>query len=367
MQLTQAAIGRDNNYNLIRMLAAVAVMVSHSYALSTGRPETQPLQASLGMDIGNMAVDVFFIASGFLVTASLMTRRNALDFLLARLLRIYPALIVVVMLTVFGLGAVMTTLPLADYFSHSRTYLYLAKSSTLIWGVAYLLPGVFEDNPYRGAVNGSLWTLPFEIRMYAYLVIAWTVLLLVKPRQSQFFRFAVVASCLIAGVLVLREHFILEKQSKGLHLFFMFFTGAAFQLFKDRVRLNHAAFALALAALVVAGIVDRHLFFAIYIATAAYLLFYLAYVPAGRLRAYNRVGDYSYGYYIYAFPIQQTLAAAVPGISVLGMVLSAGLATLLCAILSWHLVERRALAAKDGCAAATRRALRLAPAQPSAR
>ncbi len=367
MQLAQAAIGRDNNYNLIRMLAAIAVMVSHSFALSTGRPETQPLQASLGMDIGNMAVDVFFIASGFLVTASLLARRSALEFFWARILRIYPALIVVVLLTVFGLGAVMTTLPLADYFTHSRTYLYLAKSSTLIWGVAYLLPGVFEANPYPGAVNGSLWTMPFEIRMYTYLVVAWSLLLLTKARQSRLFRIAVVASCVIAGTLVLREHFILGKQSKGLHLFFMFFTGAAFQLLKDHIRLSHAVFVLAFAALVVAGFINRDLFFVVYIATVAYVLFYLAYVPAGRLRSYNRAGDYSYGYYIYAFPIQQTMAAAIPGISVWGMALSAGVATLVCAILSWHLIERRALAAKDGCAAATRRALRLKPTETSLR
>jgi peptidoglycan/LPS O-acetylase OafA/YrhL len=154
---------------------------------------------------------------------------------------------------------------------------------------------------------------------------------------------------------VLREHFILEKQSKGLHLFFMFFTGAAFQLFKEGIRLSHAASALALAALVAAAFIDRDLFFVVYIAALAYLLFYMAYVPAGILRAYNRVGDYSYGYYIYAFPIQQTIAAAIPGISVLGMVLSAGVATLACAILSWHLVEHRALELKSVAADRTRR------------
>lgn len=365
--LSQFTQGRDNNFNLIRMLAAAAVLVSHSYVLSTGRPEIQPLQASLGMDIGNMAVDIFFIASGFLVTASLLTRQSALEFVWARVLRIYPALIIMVLLTVFALGIAFTTLPTSDYLAQPRTYLYLWKSSTLIWGVSYLLPGVFEGNPYPGAVNGSLWTMPFEIRMYAYLVIAWALLLFAKAYQSRLLRIAVLASCVIAGALVLREHFILEKQSKGLHLFFMFFTGAAFQLFKERIRLSHAASALALAALVAAAFIDRHLFFVVYIAALAYLLFYMAYVPAGILRAYNRVGDYSYGYYIYAFPIQQTIAAAFPGISVLGMVLSAGVATLACAILSWHLVERRALSAKDVFAGATRRLLRLAPTKTSAR
>ncbi len=361
MQLAQLATGRDNNYNLIRMLAAFAVLVSHSFALATGRPDTQPLQAALGMDLGNMAVDAFFITSGFLVTGSLLARQSALDFLVARILRIYPALIVVVLLSVFGLGAVLTTLPLADYFADPLTYRYLWKCATLIWGVAYNLPGVFDSNPYKGAVNGSLWTMPFEIRMYAFLVIAWALLLLTRARQAPLFRVAVVAACGISGLLLLRQHFVTGAESKGLHLFFMFFTGAAFHLEKARIRLHHAGFAGALAALVIAAVIDRDLFFIAYLLTAAYLLFYLAYVPGGALRGYNRAGDYSYGFYIYAFPVQQTLIALYPGISVAALVLSAGAITLGCAMLSWHLVERHALAVKDRSAAAIRRALQLLP------
>ena len=80
MKLSQLAQGRDNNFNLIRILAALAVLATHSFTLATGRPETEPLRGRLGLTIGSIAVDIFFITSGFLVTASLLNRRSIIDF-----------------------------------------------------------------------------------------------------------------------------------------------------------------------------------------------------------------------------------------------------------------------------------------------
>ena len=102
-----------------------------------------------------------------------MTRQSVKQFVWARILRIYPALIVVVLLTVFGLGLFFTTQPTMAYLSDAKIYEYLLKSSTLIIGVSKSLPGelpgVFENNPYKNAVNGSLWTLPHELKMYIIL------------------------------------------------------------------------------------------------------------------------------------------------------------------------------------------------------
>lgn len=126
----------------------------------------------------------------------------------------------------------------------------------------------------------------------------------------------------------------------------MFFTGAAYFLLKERVTLSHRFFGLSLFALLLAGLADQQVFSIVYYLTIAYMLCYLAYLPAGAIRKYNAMGDYSYGVYIYAFPVQQALAATYPRISVSAMLLSSGMATLALAILSWHLIEKRALRLK---------------------
>ena len=150
--------GRDNNFNLIRIIAAFAVLVDHSYALSLGSAEAVP--TIIGMSLAVLPVDVFFVTSGFLVTASLLKRQSAIEFVLARVLRIYPALLVMQVLVVFGLGLFFTTAGRASYLVNYHTLLYLIKGSTLVTCVDQTLPGVFQNNPFKNTVNGSLWTMP---------------------------------------------------------------------------------------------------------------------------------------------------------------------------------------------------------------
>src|SRR4051812_37390900 len=100
MKLSDVARGRDNNFNLIRVLAALAVLVTHSFTLALGTSDAEPFAHSLGMTPGGMAVDIFFVTSGFLVTASMLQRQNIIAFLWARALRIFPALWVMLIVTV---------------------------------------------------------------------------------------------------------------------------------------------------------------------------------------------------------------------------------------------------------------------------
>ena len=90
MRLKDVADSRENNFNLLRIVAASAVLVSHSYPLSLGPKAAEPLSQSLGVTLGSVAVDVFFVVSGFLVTASLVRRQSSLDFIVGRFLRIFP-------------------------------------------------------------------------------------------------------------------------------------------------------------------------------------------------------------------------------------------------------------------------------------
>ncbi len=347
MKLSDFAQGRDNNFNLLRISAAFAVLVTHSFALVVGSGDAEPFRKSLGVTLGSTAVDIFFVASGFLVTASLLVRQSAIEFIWARALRIFPALLVMLLLTVFGLGLLLTTLPTSVYLSHPKLYGYLLKCSTLVMGVAFSLPGVFEGNPWKNAINGSLWTLPYEVRMYGILVVVWLGLRVVKTNRVQVLERVIIVGAVLSGGLAV-GHYFRHGTNEGsfTHLFFMFFSGAAFYVLKDRITLYRQLFWIMVAALAISTQAGKTVFFLVYMLTIAYMLFFVAYVPSGRIRAYNRLGDYSYGLYIYAFPVQQTLAALIPGISIMQMLLGSTVLTLLLAVLSWHLIERRALGLK---------------------
>lgn len=344
MKSNASLAGHDNNFNLLRVLAAFAVLYSHSYALTDGKGASEPFRVLLDMSLGGIAVDIFFVISGFLVCGSLLRRRSAVDFLKGRFYRVFPALLVMVALTVLLLGPLLTRLPLVEYFSSNDVFKYFYKNATLIGGVTYKLPGVFENNPYPLAVNGSLWTLPEELRMYGYLLGLWLLLGLLRERRLPAFRAAVLAVCAVAMGMRLLEIARGSEEEATLRLLSMFFAGAAFQIAARRVPLDWRIFLGLLGGLVVAAAVDSRAFAALFVLALPYMVLFLAYVPGGSIRAYNRAGDYSYGLYLYAFPIQQALAALLPGIGLWSMVVLATLGALLCAVASWHWVEKPALA-----------------------
>ena len=354
MRLIEAAHGKDNNFNLMRLIAALAVLVTHSFAIATGDPKTEPLRGWLGMTLGDFAVDAFFITSGFLVTASLARRQSAIDFVCARALRVYPALLVMLGLTVLLLGTALSRLPAGEYLTHYGTFKYLAKCATLVFGIEYVLPGVFEGNPYKSAVNGSLWSMPWELRMYILLLLLW---LMAKrfggDRSAQWGR-AVLVVFVAAAVAHVATHFLRPTTEHGLRLLFMFFTGAAYHVLRRHIVLSCRLVTAAIVALALA-LFRPEAFFVVYSVTIAYLLLWMAYAPTGFMRRFNLLGDYSYGTYIYAFPVQQLTAALIPGISVLTMILVSGAATLTLAIASWHLIESRSLDLKEQLSHSTRR------------
>ncbi len=148
-RLSDLSQGKENNLNLIRMIAASSVLITHSFALVTGTGASEPLRQSLGLTMGTISVHVFFIISGLLVTASLVNKGILIDFFWARSLRIFPALFLMILLVVFFLGPFFTTIDFIDYMKSKETYIYIAKCSTLIFGVRDHLPGVFHRSPIQ--------------------------------------------------------------------------------------------------------------------------------------------------------------------------------------------------------------------------
>ena len=145
------------------LLAALAVLASHAVPISYGSNAKELLFRLSGgqATFGSLAVTVFFIVSGYLITGSYVGRPNPLRFVWARALRLLPGLIVVVLALAFAVGPLLSTVPAREYFSSASLvrFVFINLSMANFWGY---LPGVFEHNPYRG-VNGSLWTLHYEV------------------------------------------------------------------------------------------------------------------------------------------------------------------------------------------------------------
>ncbi len=348
MYLANLINSKDNNFNLLRMLAATAVLFSHSFALATGDAANEPLRTILGITPGHIAVDIFFITSGLLVARSLFYRKNLIEFTAARVLRIFPGLIVAVSICVF-IGAVVSQLTINDYFSSEVTVNFFLKNSFMLLGDLQELPGVFDTAPFDNSVNGSLWTLPWELRMYAFLgLFGIFTLMLNLLFKANWLAVAVVCFFIFCVINYFQFHFFTEIRGEKYKFFrfgTIFFYGALAYLFRSKIIFKAILFWGCVAILAIASF-DHDIFFILYTLLLPYIVLYLAYIPKGKIRKYNSFGDYSYGIYIYAWPIQQLIAISIDNVSVIEMITLSALFTFVCAYLSWHLIESKALKLK---------------------
>lgn len=343
--LGDVCVGRNNNLNLIRMIAAVAVLVSHAWPISLGAGAVQPLERVLaGSTLGTIAVYVFFAISGFLIARSYERQASVFRWARARVLRLFPALVVVLLLTVLVLGPLVTTLPTAVYFGSAETATYVPRNLSLAF-LQYDLPGVFADQPYPGAINGSLWTLVYEVLCYGGVLVAG-LLGALRVRSRMALALIAYAAAYILVFHVLDPEQVHSKIRALLRLGAPFAIGTAFHVWRDRVRLSPAIVAFLVAAAALAhGTAAFHMMMVL---ALVWGVFVLGYMPGAFLHRYNRLGDYSYGVYIYAFPMQQLMVHLFAPMGPLANIALALPATLALAILSWVCVEKPALAFARG-------------------
>lgn len=343
---------RQNNFDVLRLVAAMMVLVSHCYPLF-GRPDQEIGAALTGIDTGGgFGVAIFFFMSGFLVTGSLERSASLTRYAAARALRILPALAAVVLICAFVLGPAMTTLPLDAYWANGATWSYLGNIA--IFGLQHQLPGVFETSPDHG-VNGSLWTLPIEVAMYIVLA-AFFFAGLIKARLAVF----LAAGFFAAHVLSISVlHWSWNDRGPviaavPLYDFFKlgtwFFIGSAYWLHRDALPVD---WRWALAALMLSlATVHSPYGAAVYFLTLPYLVYYVAYCPVPLHRLTRPIGDISYGVYLWAFPVQQTVFATLGATYSFGAMMGITVAvTCAAGYLSWHLLEKHALRLKPRRAA----------------
>ncbi|MGK5006304.1 acyltransferase family protein [Janthinobacterium sp. LB2P70] len=326
-----------NNFNLLRLLAAWLVLFSHSYHLSAqGAREPLMLLTDGRMTLGTVAVGVFFSISGYLITASAYARPELRSFLSARVRRIFPALILVVVLTALLLGPLVTTLELADYYRDGETWSYIARNITM-WHLQYVLPGVFTANPYGAGVNGSLWTLPIEFSLY--LAVGGGVWLLRRIGRLDSVALPLLA---IVAVCALCWWKVLEGSMAGPILLVPYFLlGAAYRLLRRRVPMHGGIAALLLAVWGASALVPGPLFYLLACVAISYATLWLGRHPAWVAPVnLEKIGDLSYGIYLFAFPVQQTLLMYGWATTPVGVCLLASAIVLPLAWCCWHAVER---------------------------
>ncbi len=335
-----------NNFDFLRLLFAALVVVHHCYPLS-GFSEQDPLFEFTHhtLSYSYLGVRGFFIISGYLIFQSLFRSENIVDYLVKRLLRIYPALIVVLIVSAVACSFVYNGVWL-DYFKNKSIWTYVPINLSLI-KLQQNISGVFENNPAKYAVNGSLWTIAYEFSMYLFII----PFLFIKKFNTNT---KALILLLLLIVLFLGRLFLLPFQDihvgvislgQWIHFALLFMSGSflsVIEIEKSRYKLYILAISILL-------------FFACMSFKDFELIQYVLLPPAiiiagsmalkGISSIGEQFGDVSYGTYIYGFPIQQLLMYYFK-FNVLELLLVSLPLTILFGWLSWHLVEKHALAKK---------------------
>jgi len=335
----------DNSFDTLRLFFAVLVIFSHSFALGRGSDNTEPLSLLTHGQItfGNVSVWAFFVISGFLIEQSWTRSPNPLKFLKRRIARIYPG---------FTVAALLTALVVVPFAVEPATHHPVAMGNFLLQTLrlqVFDVPPVFVHNAWPNALNGSLWSVPFEFWCYiGILLLGVTGLLLRRWLVVAIFAAAIAwhlylsITGWIPGGKILGLIF-------GFPLFWaivlpFFLAGSLFHLFGGAALLRKPLMIAALAILIASDFIPNGLIVTLPIC-GAYLLMGLAYMPLLRPLNLGRFGDFSYGTYLYAYPIQQMIVKHGGGtMSPLKLFLLAAPLSVGVGALSWFLVERHFLA-----------------------
>lgn len=328
---------RPAGFDYLRICLALSIVVWHTAVTSYGHTAQAALSLGIFRPVWAILLPMFFSLSGFLVSGSLERSKTIVEFLGLRLIRLLPALSVESIITVILIGPIFTDLKLESYFLNVQTYAYFLN---IVGDVHYYLPGVFESNPIA-TVNGQLWTLPSEFK--CYFIIA--VLYLCGSYWNKLF---MAFSCLVLQAYVTYRAigvFANQDPEWGIVgsgvLIMSFIYGALFYRFRKIIPWSAKLFLISLIISFVT--LSFNLSNSFSGLPTAYLTVYIGLTNPKRL-SFVSSGDYSYGIFLYGYPIQQAVSAALPDLRVwwINLIISTPI-IFLTAWLSWHLVEKRAL------------------------
>jgi peptidoglycan/LPS O-acetylase OafA/YrhL len=342
-----------NSLSLLRLVFAAMVLFDHSFPLGGFHGGVDPMWGwTEGQEsFGGLAVFGFFVVSGFLVTRSFDGSPNFVSYIWKRFLRIFPGFWVCLLVTVLVFA------PLAFWYEHGSLLGYLhthtdspsgyLKNNAALSMNQYNIDDLLGNNPYAHlhvgfqAWDGSLWTLIYEFKCYLGVMVLGMIGVFRKWRPT------VLVLSLGLWALQLKQYLhpgflqgtFLLGDPNMVRLAFIFSLGMIFYLYRDKIIISNTLAAVALVVFIAGMRLD------LYYGVGAVMWAYLCMWAAVRLPFHNvdKYGDFSYGLYIYAFPIEQMLSlyhvnswGQVPYV-----LLSLAVAMVL-AIGSWYGIERPA-------------------------
>ncbi len=336
--------GVTSGFDYLRIFLAVSVVIEHSLVV-TDQTLTANLWTTWPRGALATILPAFFTLSGFLVAGSLQRRSSLPAFISMRIIRLVPALTVEVILSALIIGPLLTQVSLATYFSSTEFWKYFLN---IIGDVQYVLPGMFAQNPFPDVMNQSLWTVPFELDCYLCLIGLAIIGFVRNPRWLVLVTLGFAALGTV-WLVVRFQPVWQENPVTGRALVVSFLAGVVLQLYSGVIKLNGPA---ALISFIVGMVLllDVRLSF-IAVLPIAYATVYVGMLNPRRISLLLS-GDYSYGLYLFAFPIQQAEVAFFPAYAWWGynavVALACGFAY---AALSWWFVEAPILSRKREAAA----------------
>ncbi|MDQ6472080.1 acyltransferase [Flavobacterium sp. LHD-80] len=334
-----------NNFDFLRLIFALFVVIAHSYPLSGSNISENWLGHFTNdqTEFSSLGVNGFFIISGYLIFQSLDRSKTLTIYFWKRVLRLFPALFVVLLLTLILAPFVYEGS--MYYLQNKSVYWYMIRNLSL-YNLKYDIKGVFENNPYPSAINGSLWTICYEFTFYILLAF----LFFMKNKKAK--QGLILGAFLIMFVIEVFSLKLFEPFNfYGLSSFYLlefgtFFMGGALLAVVKIEKINRKPLLMGFSVL---ALITSFYFGFYNNVKYIFLTFTVILLGIQSFRPFNemhKIGDFSYGVYIYSFPIQQTLMYFFK-FDTLHLMFWSVLASLLFGYLSWNLVEKKFLKLKD--------------------
>ncbi|WP_392887982.1 acyltransferase family protein [Eubacterium limosum] len=332
--LSEVSNGRDNNLDVIRFIAALLVIFSHAFPISQGEKSADFLarftNGSLGL--GALAVSIFFVYGGFLICKSVMRLEKSSKFFYARIVRIFPPLIFMVLIVTFIFGPFISNMGVVEYFKDTETYKYLLNCLLI---PVHNLPGVFDNNIYKNVVNGALWTLPIEFVCYIICFFAYKFKILTKKHYFWILIFIFTSSIVLFCILPLPQFYI-----SILRAMILFFLGVGYYLYQDKIVLNIKIAVVSCFFIILGRFIG--LFDLIFVMLFPYIMFVIGYGTKRKFSNFASHGEFSYGIYLWGWPVQQAICQFFGGKmnpyinAILAMIIALALG-----IITYFLVDKR--------------------------